>query len=229
MILGLTGRAGSGKDTVYHRLNALVRPTVVERRSFADPLKRSVAALFNISVWQLEEMKNDNVSFVECYGQAIGEKREFSIRSFLQRYGTEAHRDVFGEDFWLDATLPLGTTAPEDTLVVITDCRFANEAKRVKDCGGVVFEVVGPEGPMDPNAEHGSERALPNDLRDGYIHNEIRYGGFEALHASLATDLLSHPALEGVNIYDAPQPAPVYRCYRHYYSGHTPCAACAAQ
>ena len=29
-----------------------------------------------------------------------------TFREFLQRYGTEAHRDVFGKDFWLEYTLP---------------------------------------------------------------------------------------------------------------------------
>lgn len=230
MILGLTGRMGAGKDTVAHRLAALLHPTtMVERRAFADRLKSSVATTFGIQVWQLEYAKNDPTAYVELsapFGNIDG-TRKLTVREYLQDYGVSM-RKVFGDAFWLDQALPTSLSVPEHTLVVVTDCRFPNEAERVKNMGGLVFEVVGPQGQMDPGAAHVSERALPTHLLDGYIYND-KHDGFEYLHASIRNDLLSHPGMEGVTINDPPPVDPIvtYRCYRHYYTGTSPCPECA--
>ena len=56
MILGLTGRMGAGKDTVFQRLEALY-PRVMQV-SYARKLKESVAALFGISLEQIEQWKD---------------------------------------------------------------------------------------------------------------------------------------------------------------------------
>jgi hypothetical protein len=200
MILGLTGRMGSGKDTVYQRLAEIVAmpDLVVERRAFADPLKDSVASLLMMDRNLEEELKRSVDDAVVVY-RGRRPIRTFTMREFLQRYGTEAHRDVFGQDFWLDATLPLYEDNPyyrsPGTLLVITDCRFPNEAERVKECGGQVWEVVGPEGRMRADAEHASERALPAELRDGFIWNVVRDDGFKDLDDSLRQFVI--PALLG--------------------------------
>src|SRR3954469_23707179 len=108
MIVALTGFKGSGKDTVAAEL---IKNHGFERRSFADSLKRSAAALFNILPSEWEVLKNDDTAYV-----SIGHKgepeglashmwsptRELTVREFLQRYGTESHRDIFGSMFWVD-------------------------------------------------------------------------------------------------------------------------------
>ena len=230
MILGLTGRMGAGKDTVAHRLAIMLHPdTAVERRAFADPLKESVCALFGIRRWQLELMKNDPDAYIELSAPYSNvNTTRVTPREFMQRYGLEAHREVFVDDFWLDLTLPKHTITPTKTLIVVTDCRFPNEAERVKELGGIVFEVVGPQGQMDPGAAHASERALPTHLLDGYIYND-KQDGFEYLHQSIADDLLTHSLLKGVTIYHDPADSePVtYRCWRHYHTGTSPCPHCA--
>ena len=194
MLIGLTGRMGAGKDTVYERIKALLPNETVTRRAFADPLKNSVCALFGITREQLEQMKNNRHAWVHLV-EGDGGGSGHSVREFLQRYGTEAHRHIFGSNFWLDQTLPYSEKHRAGTgdtsyylsehVLVITDCRFPNEAQRVRDCGGKVFEVVGPEGPMDPDAPHASERALPANLIAGYIDNRARGDGFAWLDSEL--------------------------------------------
>jgi len=65
---------------------------------------------------------------------------QMTIREYLQRYGTESHREVFGTDFWVDMALPIDTDH-SDKLLVVTDVRFPNEATRVKDLGGQVWKI----------------------------------------------------------------------------------------
>lgn len=56
MIIGLTGLKNSGKDTVGAYL---VKEHKFERRSFADPLKKSLCALLDIPFWDEPKFKND--------------------------------------------------------------------------------------------------------------------------------------------------------------------------
>lgn len=193
MILGLAGRAGAGKDTVAARMQVLTGRPVVHA-SFAAPLKRSVAALFDMTVESVEQWKLADRAFIrgDALGGASGMNYPFAeygamtMREVLQRYGTEAHRDVFGDTFWVDQGIAAVVEAhARGDLVVFTDCRFDNEVDAIHDRGGFVFEVMGPEGLMDEHARHASERP-PHHL-DGFIANTDRRepATFKALDAQL--------------------------------------------
>src|SRR5215467_14474429 len=130
VILGLSGAKGSGKDTVAAYL---VKEHGFERKAFADPLKKSVAALFDIPFASIDQFKNNDAMLVtiEHRSNPSLHQTDMTFRTLLQRYGTEAHRDVFGEDFWLDYTLPVRGYYP-GRAIVVTDVRFENEANRVR-------------------------------------------------------------------------------------------------
>lgn len=136
MIVGLSGEKESGKDTVAAYL---VKKYEFERKAFADPLKKSVATLFNIPFKDVDTLKNDRKAKVTL-STYPGYSVELSFRGFLQRFGTESHRGVFGEDFWLNHTLPVEGYYPGRN-IVITDVRFANEAERVRQLGGSVIRI----------------------------------------------------------------------------------------
>lgn len=112
-----------------------------------------------------------------------------SGRVALQRYGTEMHRDVFGSDFWIDAVLPppgdwddpleipdadaLGERYPNIDVLVITDVRFPNEAQRIKDLKGEIWEIVRPQLDEEESEDgHASEQPLPRNLVDRTIVND---------------------------------------------------------
>ena len=149
MIIGLNGRLKSGKDTTYTIVKEL-HPNA-ERVSFAEKLKLSAAAVLDIDLDTLEWLKNRE----SLYYTIDGEKA-FNMREFLQRYGTEGHRDIFGDDFWVDMALPLGIDH-SDRLIVVTDMRFPNEIQRVKDLDGVCVKVE-----RDTATMHGSHRSEQN-------------------------------------------------------------------
>jgi len=65
-------------------------------------------------------------------------------RHALQIWGTEVARRSFHDDIWI-ASLENKLRKTKDD-VVISDCRFPNEIKSIKEAGGIVVRVVrGPE------------------------------------------------------------------------------------
>lgn len=184
-MIGLHGKKESGKDFVFDRIRALGGPRY-HRLSVADPLKDSVAALFGITTEQLDAWKNDRTAEVALFAGG-DEQVSMSVRRFLERYGHQAHREVFGEDFWLDFWLTLvkrqrRLSKPAPT-IVNTSVRYANEAEAIQAAGGVVWRIVGPpevEDAPDQVDEHGkpipSELVLPPHLIDATIDNTIRDG-----------------------------------------------------
>lgn len=183
MILGFHGKMGAGKSECARRL-ALYSSLPVIEVSFAAKLKESAAAVLGCTVSELEIWKNLPDVRVQVRDVDRGETvTDQSARSFLQRYGTEGHRDVFGQDFWLDAALPITLSDYGDALYVVTDVRFANEAQRVRDLGGIVVKVLGPIG---DTGTHASERELDGDFT---VDNARRDDGYASLDRQLI-DLL---------------------------------------
>jgi len=179
MIIGLAGLKNSGKDTVAAYL---VKQHRFERKAFADPLKRSVAALFDIPFTMVDQLKNDSnaevvlrVHHKDVHG-AFSSHHDMTFRTFLQRYGTEAHRDVFDQDFWLDYTLPVRGYYP-GRAICVTDVRFPNEANRVRELGGELWMILRQSMELIPDT-HASEQ-FGFDC-DKYIDNN---GTIEDLYA----------------------------------------------
>lgn len=181
-IVGLHGKLGSGKDTVYERMAKVLPVTQV---SFADKLKDSACSLLKITREEMERYKRDEdgamhqITLTEFHQGGVGRSvTRLTMREYLQRYGTESHRDIFGQDFWIDQALPLGMDIDPNTVYAVTDCRFLNEALRIKELGGLIVRVNGVES--DTGA-HASEVPLPDHLIDLEIDNTIRNDHFASL------------------------------------------------
>jgi len=180
-LIGLHGKAKHGKDTVYKILSEYL-DFPVKRDAFADRLKLSAIRNFypDISVeaaYEVCETLKQEGSYV-AFADENGIIDGVSGREFLQHYGTEAHREVFADDFWIAAVLPdtsdklnFGRTDGQWSLLVITDVRFPNEAEAVREAGGVVWQVIRPALDSD-NDDHPSEKPLPRDLVDFVIVND---------------------------------------------------------
>lgn len=158
-IVGLCGHAGAGKDEVARIVAELRSDWVVRRDAFADRLKISAARALGFyysdeeSIKAMNDLKiNGNVACSWSTGSLT-----ISGRTFMQLYGTESHRDVFGENFWVDHVLPnpeLAFFGRDDAfdMLVVTDVRFPNEVERVRACGGMVWLVDRPSvAPKDDN------------------------------------------------------------------------------
>lgn len=200
VLIGLCGRRGGGKDTAcdFIRGWGADRGLTVARRSFADKLKLSAMTALGFVVEEsdaviLADALKEMGEITTCIpDQSV--LYTISGRKFLQLYGTEAHRDVFGPNFWVDALLPLSAEAPRGAndfpawsdnfragdssadIAVIADVRFDNEATRIRELGGVVCSVERPGGEKDV---HSSEAGISRDLIDWTLDNSGSLAAFE--------------------------------------------------
>jgi hypothetical protein len=195
VLIGLNGKKQAGKDTAYLRLAHLFGGELVERRSFADRLYRSAASALGVTVEELQEWKSDPE--IQVCVRAVRDLRDgeglpfkhhtviarASVREYLQRYGTEAHRDVFGDSFWVEQV----DLEHAGRMLVVTDVRFPNEAERIRAAGGWVVVIRGPADVERAGDDHASEAPLPAELVDATISNDIRDDGYRHLDGQLRT------------------------------------------
>lgn len=163
-LIGLSGYARSGKDTVG---DYLVKHYGFKRVSFAEPMRQALLAL-NPCLPNGQYLED----VIEEYGWDgyKGSEQGDAIRRLMQRLGTEVGRKQFGEDFWVDkASKLIDTYLWQDMNVVITDMRFVNEAKAIEALGGQTWRIE-RDGVVAANA-HVSETALDTYGFDQLIRN----------------------------------------------------------
>ncbi len=156
-LIGLSGRAGSGKNTVMEIIARLERDGASEI-AFAGPLKRFCQEVFGFSAEQIEgAAKNDpDPRYPRMHRDPQGCYRKLlTPRYAMQTLGTEWGRDCF-PDVWADLGIRRAQALPGT--VVITDCRFLNEAKAIIAAGGEVWRIVRPGAGLSGSAgAHASE------------------------------------------------------------------------
>lgn len=152
ILIGLTGRAGVGKDLVASHLQ---RQYQFKPMAFATPLKKAAAQVFGI-----EEIYFHDRSLKESVAPHWG----ITPRHMMQVLGTEGVRNNFGQDFWVKRWLLDYAAVGESENVVVTDIRFANEARVVQDLGGVMVHITRP-GFSNAAVDHESESGVPFNAR----------------------------------------------------------------
>jgi hypothetical protein len=143
MIVGFVGFIGSGKDTAA---DYLVNFHGFRRDSFAATLKDSVACVFGWDRTLLEGRTKESREWREQPDEWWSERlgKPITPRYILQFWGTEVCRNGFHNDIWI-ASLENKIRKTQDN-VVITDVRFPNEIKSIKNAGGKVFRIKrGPD------------------------------------------------------------------------------------
>jgi len=156
MIIGITGKKKSGKDTFFKALSENNGNMV--RYSFGDDLKAEVAVACGCTVEFIDENKD-------------------LFRPMLQWWGTDFRRNCFGKEYWvkkLAARIEAGESIPGLFFVpvqipVITDVRFLNEAELVRERGGVVVRILG--GQSVAGDTHASEVEMEEIKADYVIQN----------------------------------------------------------
>ncbi len=157
MIIGISGYARSGKDTVA---SFLVEEHGFKRLAFADPIKE-----FTLKINPIIEGQLRLQDVVQMYGWEVAKSKE-EVRRLLQETGMAA-RIMFGEDFWVEQAFA-GADPSED--YVISDVRFPNEADYIRDLAGAVWRIN--RWGVAPINKHASEVAMDMYPFDYVIDND---------------------------------------------------------
>lgn len=186
MIIGISGRIGSGKDTVGKVIQYLTSDyyprysfdKFLEKQNsewnppqsewevvrFGDKLKLIASVLTGIPVEKFEDQEFKKSYLGEEWNKLIpyhyrGDdvfiQRKTTVREFLQNLGTEAIRKHLHPDTWVNALF--SEYKPDHPKWIITDVRFLNEVKRIKEKGGILIRV---EREDSIKSEHISETEL---------------------------------------------------------------------
>lgn len=176
-IIAITGTIGSGKSTL---LKHLVDKYGYVEMNFADALKE-IGAIFGFTNEQLYGTQEQKLE--------VHEKWNISARTFLQKVGTEIFRDslpkaipamIFTYGVWVDILQQRYTKLGKR--IVIGDLRFLNEARFVRDNGGIIVRTLRNNKVSSATGiefKHASELEL-NSIDPNFIIDNDKYSIKEA-------------------------------------------------
>lgn len=154
-LIGVTGRAGAGKDEIALYLQDTYGYRV-ER--FSDGIKAGICAMLSLphKIWEDRELKESPLT---DYGK--------SPRELAQSLGTEWGRKLVGPGIWVTALLRrLG-----DKHTVVPDVRFDNEAAELHNLGALIIHVRRP-GQKRIKGVHVSEKGINSRYVDVTVTND---------------------------------------------------------
>lgn len=192
MIIGVSGYAGSGKDTVGAIIKQIDND--FEIKKWAGKLKAIASILTGLTANVFEDGDYKN-TYLGSEWSTVRESplnviapfkdidfvEMMSVREFLQKLGTDAIRNGLHPNAWVNALMSeykmnefsgyIGDTRMDllESKWVITDTRFPNEAKAIKDKGGYVVRV--DRHGVLPTNNHPSETSLDSWQFDYRIDN----------------------------------------------------------
>lgn len=161
-LIALTGYKGSGKDTAGRGFTAAGYVEVKFAGGFKAML-RAYLAYRGVDPERIERMMEGDLKEVPCV--EFGGK---TPRYAQQTLGSEWGRHLIHPDLWVDTALD---RAKRETRVVITDCRFPNEAEAVRRAGGKIMRIERPGHPVD--LSHESERHIAKIPADITLVNDF--------------------------------------------------------
>lgn len=167
-LIAFIGLRRSGKDSAAHALAAHGWEVI----KFADGLKTMLRAYFlymGLSEDTIQRMIEGDLKERACR-----ELVQHSPRWAMQSLGTEWGRTLINENIWVNAAMAHARRF--DHPVVISDCRFPNEAKAVKTEGGIIIRIVRDGLEID---SHPSEQLIASIPEDFQIDNN---GTLDDLH-----------------------------------------------
>lgn len=173
-ILGLTGRASAGKDTVgnYICAQGQFKGKTVAKMACADSLKKICSDVFFDAFGIPDSAFTGTQAEKETPLEAVP---GWSGRSILQHVGTEGFRFIH-EDVWARAMIGRARSLIRGDIckmVVVADVRFLSEAKAIKDAGGIIVRIKRPEADVVVST-HASETQLALIQEDYVIDNQGR-------------------------------------------------------
>lgn len=155
MIIGITGKMMSGKDTFADGI--IEKYPHVKKYSFAKPMKDILINIFGFTESEVYTPEGK---------ETVNPFWDITPRRLLQILGTDMFRDIWRDDVWVKCA-ELFLEQHRD--VVIPDLRYDNEAQMIKRRGGFIIRIVRDVKIKD---NHSSEGGLSMGLVDEQVNND---------------------------------------------------------
>ena len=127
VIIQIGGFKRSGKDTISQMIanHYQLSGKLVDILHYADPIKQIAASIFDISLEQLDDFKNNKTELwrFDDFGNAY---QVTDFRGILMKIGNEAIKPVFGNDVWHKIMWEKIEKSEAD-MIIIPDFRFKVE------------------------------------------------------------------------------------------------------
>jgi hypothetical protein len=158
ILIGITGSARAGKDSFGSHFVKYG----FKRTAFANALKTATAYIAN---------EDSTLYFGDDTKEEYTEALQTTRRMALQKVGS-AVRNSLGPDTWVRRVIR-AWDAQGNPPTVVTDVRYPNEARAIRERGGLIVRITRPgAGLTGEAATHESENGLPDDLVDVEIVND---------------------------------------------------------
>ena len=181
LIIGLTGKAGAGKDTVSEIICSAHQFAAI---GFADPIRRMIFELFCIA-----SIPNDHI-FDRTKKEQIIPALGVSYRHMAQDLGTKWGQEL-APDFWIkiaEKRILERRKHRNFQRFCISDVRFPREAAWVRSKGGVIWQIDRPG--IAPVRAHVSEQLIDQITPDQTIINDGSVDDLRLKVTALAEQLL---------------------------------------
>lgn len=190
-LIGLYGKARSGKDTVA---NYLRRRYGFLSMSFAEGVREATAATYGVPVGLMfdEEAKELPLPGIP----------DLTVRQALINIGMGC-RHTIGPDVWVDRWERQYATVPSFMPVAVKDVRMDNEAQRIRSLGGLILHIERPGAGLAGGVDaKGSEDGIVAGETDAMIKNDGTLSElYEQVDRLMAFLLVKRPSLQSTYNY----------------------------
>lgn len=153
VIIGVCGRAGSGKDEFYRTANSEF-PEMKFCKSFFSKAVKEIASLI---VFNNERMYT---LFEGRTMKSTVNRLGVTNRELLIGIGDGLRKSV-SEDIWIKLI-----NMPKNRNIIVTDLRYPNEAEFIRSLGGIVVKIN-----RNPSEEIETESSVDDVVPDRVIEN----------------------------------------------------------
>jgi len=183
LIIMLGYKKRSGKDTFASLLFDELKDYKVQVLSFATPMKEILVNSLELSLEELEDLKNTESYLQQWY--LDDSFASISYRELLQNFGQEMKR-YFGDNVWVD--LLKQQIKPDTQVVIISDFRYFIEFKGLDETYSNIYTIR--INGIDKNIDnHSSEIELDNFIFDKVIENDFVLQNFKKKAKEVANEL----------------------------------------
>ena len=176
MIIGFLGKLGSGKDFL---VNNMVIPYLQNNKN-----KNNIVVISYADALKVELMVHLDIDFERLYIE-----KDKKSRQMLQMYGTDIMRKKHGEDVWIkyvESWIKVHNyhnkkvENNKESIFIIPDIRFENEAQFIRDSGGKVIKIEADDRVQEKVTQenlgleqqhHVSETNIDNIKADYIVNN----------------------------------------------------------